>query len=120
MKNRRILIVDDNEDAAQTLGMLLELSGHEVHLAHDGEQAVIRACELRPDIALVDIGLPKLDGYGVARAVREQPWGEDVVLVALTGWAQDEDKRRAVEAGFNFHLAKPVDPDVLDELIGKC
>jgi len=117
--SRRILVVDDNEDAAQTLGMLLELSGHEVHLAHDGEQAVAKARELQIDIALVDIGLPKLDGYGVAQAIRAEPSGKRMVLIALTGWAQDEDKRRALAAGFDFHLTKPVDPDEVEALIAK-
>lgn len=116
-KSRRILVVDDNEDAAQTLGMLLELSGHEVHLAHDGEQAVAMARELKADIALVDIGLPKLNGYGVAQRIRGEAWGEPMVLIALTGWAQDEDKRRALAAGFNCHLTKPVDPDEVEALI---
>ncbi len=119
IKSRRILVVDDNEDAAQTLGMVLEMSGHEVHLAHDGEQAVIKARELAPEIALVDIGLPKLNGYGVAQAIRAEPWGEKMLLIALTGWGQEEDKRRAVAAGFNFHLTKPVDPDQVDELIAQ-
>ena len=118
-KPRRVLVVDDNEDAAQTLGMLLEMSGHEVHLAHDGEQAVAMARELKVDIALVDIGLPKLNGYGVAQSIRSEPWGEKMVLIALTGWAQDEDKRRALAAGFNFHLTKPVDPDQVEELIAQ-
>ena len=118
-KPRRVLVVDDNEDAAQTLGMLLEMSGHEVHLAHDGEQAVAMARALKVDIALVDIGLPKLNGYGVAQSIRGEPWGEQMVLIALTGWAQDEDKRRALAAGFNFHLTKPVDPDQVEELIAQ-
>jgi PAS domain S-box-containing protein len=119
IKPRRVLVVDDNEDAAQTLGMLLEMSGHEVHLAHDGERAVAMARELKVDIALVDIGLPKLNGYGVAQSIRSEPFGEQMVLIALTGWAQDEDKRRALEAGFNFHLTKPVDPDQVEELIAQ-
>ncbi len=119
IKPRRVLVVDDNEDAAQTLGMLLEMSGHEVHLAHDGEQAVAMARELKVDVALVDIGLPKLNGYGVAQSIRSESWGEQMVLVALTGWAQDEDKRRALAAGFNFHLTKPVDPDQVEALIAQ-
>ena len=119
MKSRRILVVDDNADAAQTLGMVLELSGHQVHLAHDGEQAVSKARDLAPEIALVDIGLPKLNGYGVAEAIRAESWGEKMLLIALTGWAQEEDKRRALAAGFNFHLTKPVDPDQVDELIAR-
>lgn len=118
-KSRRILVIDDNEDAAQTLGMVLEMSGHEVHLAYDGEQAVAMARDLKPQIALVDIGLPKLNGYGVAQSIRAEPWGEKMMLIALTGWGQDDDKRRALAAGFNFHLTKPVDPDQVDALIAQ-
>jgi len=116
---RRILVVDDNEDAARSLGLLLELAGHELYLAHDGEQAVAMALQLKPDIALVDIGLPKLNGYGVARSVRAAPLGQHMVLIALTGWGQDEDKRRALAAGFDFHLTKPVDPALVDALIAR-
>jgi len=119
-ESRRILIVDDNEDAARSLGFLLELSGHTVHLAYDGEQALAMAGELQPQIALVDIGLPKLNGYGVARAVRGQPWGAHMLLIALTAWGQEADKRRALEAGFNFHLTKPVDPDQVAALIARA
>ena len=119
MKSRRILVVDDNADAAQTLGMVLEMSGHQVHLAYDGEQAVIKARELAPEIALVDIGLPKLNGYGVAQAIRAEPWGAKMLLIALSGWGQEEDKRRALAAGFNFHRTKPVDPEQVDELIAR-
>jgi signal transduction histidine kinase/CheY-like chemotaxis protein len=117
VKKRRILVVDDNEDAAQSLGFLLELAGHEPYIAHDGEQAVAMASDLKPDIALVDIGLPKLNGYGVAQSIRAAPWGARMVLIALTGWGQDEDKRRALEAGFDYHLTKPVDPDQVETLI---
>jgi CheY-like chemotaxis protein len=119
IKGRRILVIDDNKDAAQILGMVLEMSGHEVHLGYDGEQAVAMARDLLPEIALVDIGLPKLNGYGVAQNIRAEPWGEKMVLIALTGWGQEEDKRRAIAAGFNFHLTKPVDPDQVDALIAQ-
>jgi PAS domain S-box-containing protein len=119
IQKRRILVVDDNEDAAQSLGFLLELAGHELHLAYDGEQAVAMARELRPEIAFVDIGLPKLNGYGVAQSIRAEPWGRRMALIALTGWGQDEDKRRALAAGFDFHLTKPVDPDQVDALIAQ-
>jgi PAS domain S-box-containing protein len=119
VRTRRILVVDDNEDAAQSLGILLELAGHELHLAHDGEQAVAMARQLQPDIALVDIGLPKLNGYGVAQSIRAAPGGEHMVLIALTGWGQDEDKRRALAAGFDFHLTKPVDPEQVAALIAQ-
>lgn len=119
IKGRRILVIDDNQDAAQILGMVLEMSGHEVHLAYDGEQALAMARELLPEIALVDIGLPKLNGYGVAECIRAEPWGEKMVLIALTGWGHEDDKRRALAAGFNFHLTKPVDPDQVDALIAQ-
>jgi CheY-like chemotaxis protein len=119
IKGRRILVVDDNEDAAQILGMVLELSGHEVHLAYDGQQAVVMARDLLPEVALVDIGLPKLNGYGVAEKIRAEPWGEKMVLIALTGWGHEDDKRRAIAAGFNFHLTKPVDPDQVEALIAQ-
>jgi CheY-like chemotaxis protein len=114
---RRILVVDDNIDAAQSLAFLLQAEGHDVCIAHDGEQACITADDFRPDIALLDIGLPKLDGYAVAEAIRREPWGRDVLLLALTGWGQNDDKRRALEAGFDFHLTKPVDLDQVNALI---
>lgn len=114
---RRILVVDDNRDSAQSLAMLLKLSKNEVEQAHDGEAALAAAGQLRPDAILLDIGLPKLNGYEVARRIRSQPWGADVVLVALTGWGQDEDRRQSQEAGFNGHLVKPVDHAALMKLL---
>jgi CheY-like chemotaxis protein len=114
---RRILVVDDNMDAAQSLAFLLQAEGHDVCVAHDGEQALISAADFRPDIALLDIGLPKLDGYGVAEAIRRESWGKGILLLALTGWGQNDDKRRAREAGFDFHLTKPVDLDQVNGLI---
>ena len=106
---RRILVVDDNQDSAESLTILLKLAGHETHTAYDGLEAVEAAATFRPDVILLDIGLPKLNGYEVARKIREQPWGKNMVLVALTGWGQEEDRRRSQEAGFNHHLTKPVD-----------
>jgi CheY-like chemotaxis protein len=114
---RRILIVDDNEDGAATLAMLLQLSGHETHEAHDGLQAFEAAERLRPDAVLLDIGLPKLNGYEVCRRIRKEPWGRSMVLVALTGWGQAEDRHRSREAGFDAHLVKPVDPNALLKLL---
>ena len=102
-----MLVVDDNVDAAETLRDLLSLSGHDVSVAHDGEAAVARALALRPDVVFCDIGLPRLDGYGVARACRADPSTRGAYLVALTGYALPEDLRRAAEAGFDEHLAKP-------------
>jgi signal transduction histidine kinase/CheY-like chemotaxis protein len=110
---RRILVVDDNVDAAETLKMLLGFEGHEVRLAHDGLAALRIAAEFRPEVVLLDIGLPRMDGYQVARQLREQPATEKTLLVALTGHGQDEDRRRSQEAGFNAHLVKPVDLEAL-------
>ncbi len=114
---RRILVVDDNRDSAISLGMMLELMGNEVRTAHDGLEAVQAAEVFRPDVVLLDIGLPKLNGYEAARRIRGQPWGRDMVLIAVTGWGQEEDKRRSKEAGFNFHMVKPVEPAALEKLL---
>jgi signal transduction histidine kinase/ActR/RegA family two-component response regulator len=114
---RRILIVDDNEDGADSLAMLLQLGGHETYIAHDGIEAVGAAERLRPDAVLLDIGLPKLNGYEVCRRIREQPWGKDLVLMAVTGWGQEEDRHRSRAAGFNTHIVKPVDPEAVMKLL---
>jgi two-component system CheB/CheR fusion protein len=113
----RVLVVDDNRDSAETLGMLLTIKGNEVRTAHDGVEAVEVAGAYRPELVLLDIGLPKLNGYDVARRIRQQPWGRAVTLVALTGWGQDEDRRRSMEAGFDHHVVKPVDFDALERLL---
>jgi CheY-like chemotaxis protein len=114
---RRILIVDDSEDGAESLALLLELAGHETHKAHDGLAAVEAAERVRPDAILLDIGLPKINGYEACRRIRNQPWGKHIVLVALTGWGQDEDRQQAQEAGFDVHMVKPVDHDALMEFL---
>lgn len=105
---RRILIVDDNEDSAMSLAILFKINGDETRMAHDGLEAVETAETFRPDVALLDIGLPKLNGYEVARKIREQPWGQKMALVALTGWGQNDDREKSKVAGFNAHLVKPV------------
>ena len=115
----RILVVDDNRDSAETLSMLLELMGNEISVAYDGEQALAMAKEIKPDVVLLDIGLPKLNGYDVARLIRQEPWGSNPILVAITGWGQTEDKDLSREAGFDHHLVKPVDHDQLLKLIQK-
>jgi PAS domain S-box-containing protein len=115
----RILVVDDNRDSAETLTMLLELMGNEMSAAYDGEQAVAIANEIKPDVVLLDIGLPKMNGYEVARQIRQQPWGSNPILVAITGWGQSEDKDLSRESGFDHHLVKPVDHDHLLKLIQK-
>ena len=114
---RRVLIVDDNQDGAESLAILLQLGGHETHTAHDGQQAIEDAERLRPDIVLLDIGLPRLNGYEVCRRIREQPWGKELSMVAVTGWGQQEDRRRSQEAGFDTHIVKPVEPEALMDLL---
>jgi two-component system, chemotaxis family, CheB/CheR fusion protein len=116
---RRILVVDDNRDAAESLAMLLELTGNETHTAHDGLEALETAAQVRPDLILLDIGLPKINGYEAARRIREQPWGKSVVLVALTGWGQAEDRQKSREAGFDGHIVKPVDLEALTRLLAE-
>jgi PAS domain S-box-containing protein len=115
----RILIAEDNSDTAEMMRMMFELKGHDVRVASDGAQAVDLAASFKPAIAFLDIGMPRMDGYEAARGIR-MLLGQDVVLVALTGWGQDEDKVRASEAGFNQHLTKPPEPDVLDRAIAEC
>ena len=114
----RILVVDDNQDAAGMLARLLEFSGHETHTVHDGMGAVEAAMKLQPDVILLDIGLPRLNGYDAARMIREQhTHGAGPVLIALTGWGQEEDRQRSEEAGFHAHLVKPVDEVALGKLL---
>ena len=115
---RRILVVDDNRDSASTLSMILVHWGHEVRTEFDGEAAIATSEAFRPEVILLDIGLPKLDGYEVCRRISKEPWSEGITVIALTGWGQDEDKARAREAGFQHHLVKPVDFSKLQELIG--
>jgi CheY-like chemotaxis protein/anti-sigma regulatory factor (Ser/Thr protein kinase) len=114
----RILIAEDSPDAAEMMSLMLGIKGHDVRVAADGKQAVTIGSTFEPQIAFVDIGLPLMDGYDVARHLRDL-LGRDVVLVALTGWGQDEDRRRSRDAGFDHHLTKPPDPDVLDQLIAE-
>jgi signal transduction histidine kinase len=113
----RILVVDDNQDGASTLAMLLKMMGNDVRTVHDGEEAVRAAGEFHPQVVLLDIGLPKLNGYEAARAIREAAWGKNMILIAVTGWGQKEDKRRSEEAGFDRHMVKPVDPQALMKLL---
>jgi CheY-like chemotaxis protein len=114
---RRILIVDDNKDSADSLAMLLEITGNRTFLAHDGNEAIEAVEKYRPEVILLDIGLPKMSGHEVCRRVRQQPWGKDIVVVALTGWGQEEDRRKTKEAGFDGHLVKPVNYEELLELL---
>jgi CheY-like chemotaxis protein len=117
LPRRRILIVDDNRDSVESLRMVLSMMGSDIRVGYDGVDAVTLAHEFRPEIALIDIGMPRMNGYEAARRIRRQPWGESIKLVAMTGWGQDEDRRRARDAGFDHHLTKPVDPAALRVLL---
>ena len=113
----RVLVADDNRDAAETCAMLLQLSGHEVQVVHSGRAALEAAERFRPHVALLDIGMPELSGYDIASRIRAAPWGEQVALIAVTGWGQEEDRRRALSSGFDRHLVKPIDPVLLEQLL---
>ena len=114
---RRVLIVDDSQDGADALTLVLRLMGHAASAAYDGEAGLEAAERLRPEIMLLDIGMPGMNGYEVCRRIREQPWGQDMVLIALTGWGQEQDRRRSKASGFDHHLVKPVQPDELQKLL---
>ncbi len=114
---RRVLIVDDNEDALSSLSMLVRVLGNEICRARDGLEAVAAAEQFRPEIVLMDIGMPNLNGYEAAKRIRAEPWGADILLVATTGWGQEEDRRRSKQAGFDHHLVKPVEPEKLREIL---
>lgn len=113
----RVLVVDDNRDSAALLGLVLKVLGNEIELAHDGLEAVAAAQQYRPSIVLMDLGMPKMDGYDAAREIRKHDWGKKMVLVALTGWGQDEDKLRTQHAGFDFHLTKPAEPAAIQQIL---
>jgi CheY-like chemotaxis protein len=116
-RKHRILVADDNENAATLLAMLLDAMGNEVRTAHDGQMAFQLAEEFRPDIVILDLGMPKVDGYETARQIRQEPWGKEMILAALTGWGQEEVKRRTKEAGFDHHFVKPVEPEEIQMLL---
>ncbi|MFZ5831055.1 MAG: response regulator [Planctomycetota bacterium] len=113
----RVLVVDDNQAAAEMLSLVVRSLGNEVRTCYDGPQALEAAEQFLPDIVLLDIGMPGMDGYEVARRIREQPWGEHITLVAVTGWGQEEDRRRTKEVGFDHHLVKPASPVVLERIL---
>lgn len=115
----RILVVDDNHDSALSLAMMLSIMGHDTRTAHDGESAVATAESFLPDVVLLDIGLPKLNGYEVAQRIREKPWGKSMFLIAVTGWGQEEDRQRSSEVGLNVHMVKPVEPAALERLLSE-
>lgn len=112
-----VLVADDNTDTAESMAQLLAMEGYAVHTAYDGSQALFVANSVRPQVALLDIGMPELTGYGVAAALRQQPWGEDMLLVAVTGYGHDRDRWLSDQAGFDHHFTKPVEPAALFELI---
>jgi signal transduction histidine kinase/ActR/RegA family two-component response regulator len=114
---RKILVADDNADALRSLEILLRITGNEIRTARDGVEAIGVAGEFRPDIVLLDIGMPRMNGYEAARHIRQQPWGRLTTLIAITGWGQDGDKQRSSDAGFDQHLVKPVDPAMLMQLL---
>jgi PAS domain S-box-containing protein len=119
-KPLRLLVADDNRDSAVTCAALLEASGHQVSVAHSGREAFDLACRLRPDALLLDIGMPELNGYQLAQRIRATAWGRGAMLIAITGWGQEEDKRRALMAGFDEHLTKPLDPSGLEVLLQRA
>ncbi len=116
-KSLRLLVADDNRDSAATCAALLQASGHEVTVAHTGGEALDLACRLEPDALLLDIGMPELNGYQLAQRIRDTPWGRHAMLIAISGWGQEQDKRRALEAGFDRHLTKPINPSSLEALL---
>ena len=117
VRTLRVLVADDNRDAADSCAMLFRLHGHNARVAYSGAEALAAAAEFRPALALLDIGMQDMDGYEVARRIRAAPWGQGMVLAALTGWTQARDKRRSREAGFDHHLAKPVEFEELQKLL---
>jgi CheY-like chemotaxis protein len=116
-KAKRVLLVDDNVDAAESLAQLLSLSGHDARTAGDGDQALRVAQEFHPDVVFCDLGLPGMNGYEVAKELRLLPFGREIVLAALTGYGQPSDREKSAEAGFDAHLVKPVDPSVIESFL---
>jgi CheY-like chemotaxis protein len=112
-----VLVVDDNSDAAESLALLLRLEGHEASVAYDGAAAIALAEADPPDLAFLDLGMPKMDGYELARLFRTNEKLRRVLLIALTGWGQPEDRQRTRDAGFDFHVVKPVEPETLRKLL---
>jgi CheY-like chemotaxis protein len=113
----KLLVVDDNRDVADSCAALMEMSGHHVQTAYSGKQALELVPIFRPHAILLDIGLPDIDGYQLASTIRAAPWGRDIVLIAVTGWGQQQDRQRAIEAGCHYHLTKPIESDSVDSLL---
>lgn len=115
--SRRVLVVDDNRDSVETLSMLLRLKGHDTRAAQDGEEAIAAADDYQPHVVVLDLSLPGMDGYEIARRLRARPYGAKLVLVALTGWTGHDVREKAAAAGFDFHLLKPVDWPNLEQVL---
>ena len=115
----RILVVDDNDDNADSLGIMLRILGHDTRIGRDGLAVLEIAETFRPDVVLLDLGMPKMDGYEACRRIRDQAWGKEMVLIAQTGWGQDEDRRRTQAAGFDHHLVKPIKQAELVKLLAE-
>ena len=109
--------MDDNKAAADMLCLVVKMLGNEVRTANDGQEAIGVAEDFQPDVVLMDLGMPRMNGYEAARHIRKQPWGQNMMLIALTGWGQEEDRQRTKEAGFDYHLVKPVSLDALQGLL---
>jgi CheY-like chemotaxis protein len=115
--SRRVLVVDDNMDSAESLALLLRLAGHLVETAHDGETALESAERFQPDAILLDLGMPRLNGYEVCERIRGTSWGQSILIVAQTGWGQAQDRARTLEAGFDAHLTKPIDCELVQQML---
>ena len=117
--SRRVLVVDDNMGAARTLSIVVKMLGNEVCTAHNGQDALEKAQDFLPEIIIMDIGMPVMDGYAAARAIRNLPWGKNIFLIALSGWGQEDDKQKTKDAGFDRHLVKPVEPSVVRGILAE-
>lgn len=113
----RVLLVDDNLDCSEPLSLLLQARGHDTRVATEGEEAITLADQFRPNCVVLDLGLPRMDGYEIARRLRERPYGNNLVIVALTGWAGKDVRTKAAEAGFDYHLVKPVKWEELEKIV---
>jgi CheY-like chemotaxis protein len=113
----KVVVADDNRDAADSLKLLLELAGYDTFVAYDGQQALDFGARERPTAFILDVGMPDMTGYEVARRIRQQAWGRSALLVAVTGWGQDDDKERAKAAGFDHHFTKPVNPEQVEDVL---
>jgi CheY-like chemotaxis protein len=119
-RSRRVLLIDDNVDAAESLAQLLALSGHDTRIAPDGTHGLALAAEFTPEVVFCDLGLPGINGYEVVRRLRAMPFGRDMVVVAVTGYGQPDDREKTAQAGFDAHLVKPVDPALIEGFLLNC